>query len=874
MSEHEHVDRERRPTSNRDQRDAALAPRAPDGGDVPAVVHDLQQTIGNAATVAVMRAWKQAMPPPPLPPEAPPPPPLWAKVVPPEPGPRKNVLGVVPRVPHWAKAQPPGTGGTIARVVKMGAQRGAPFQADMKVQAEHKVAEAASLDADKAQIDAAREEASALVSEQKVTPLLKTATNRSKIAAGFWTSEEPFAGEGAAKAAEVIDKHVDSANALVLQVKTNHQAAVLAEAAAKAAVVKITTAETNALAATIGIAPTPESLVSQQKIAAFLLQAKGKEAAATLSVKNADQAITDSGAKVKDMEKVQTDTWKPLKVGGGPEVIIGRLQQQLNATRAGGAERVSITAYFTTKTETLLKTFQSGGTGVADSKAWGQLDVKAPAVRQAGKWVVKSPEGASPMGTTFKGDANFEGLTRPVILPTVTPAEAWIAVDRGPAVIELQQRLNNWAIANKIGSPLRVDGRYGSRTGKRIKEFQNANGLNADGAVLRDMWALLDKAAGPVTEGMAVRSELTEVEGQERGQLIKYVWSVSGSELRIAVKINFVPQDPRTLNLTDVNLKKDKKDPTKVDRSEVSKLQASMRQATRLWVNDIKRVWNGFTATDTSPATKKKKPVKIVFDPRVVSGSGDATVEVLPGPIVGNEGGRSDSGHWFASDPDGGLAPHEFGHLIGLPDEYALREETFVTITGTEAPIGDVTAPQFGGSSPAAHAQYIANAIGAAVAVPDGNDPADPAKQTAAEEARGKIKAFAQAVNDLGMDQNGYTPSSFARAVSEEFADDATAKAVSGGMAIVPYVVSLLPKAIFDMSDAKEASVIWALQSDYESPIRVFLSTNQTIMGTMESLPARGKTMPKGHEHPVQPRHLQVYMRHLDGAYGGSWKVK
>ena len=50
---------------------------------------------------------------------------------------------------------------------------------------------------------------------------------------------------------------------------------------------------------------------------------------------------------------------------------------------------------------------------------------------------------------------------------------------------------------------------------------------------------------------------------------------------------------------------------------------------------------------------------------------------------------RSDSGTWYTIDPRRSMAPHEFGHLIGLADEYNRTEEHYLGVTGEEPAVGD-----------------------------------------------------------------------------------------------------------------------------------------------------------------------------------------
>lgn len=61
--------------------------------------------------------------------------------------------------------------------------------------------------------------------------------------------------------------------------------------------------------------------------------------------------------------------------------------------------------------------------------------------------------------------------------------------DRGPAVEELQRKLN------ERGYKLTVDGSFGGKTEAAVRDFQEGKGLTADAIVGRATWAALDQQA-------------------------------------------------------------------------------------------------------------------------------------------------------------------------------------------------------------------------------------------------------------------------------------------------------------------------------------------------------------------------------------------
>jgi hypothetical protein len=350
-----------------------------------------------------------------------------------------------------------------------------------------------------------------------------------------------------------------------------------------------------------------------------------------------------------------------------------------------------------------------------------------------------------------------------------------------------------------------------------------------------------------------------------------YRWKVEGDALKITVKINFVQKDPASLDIIDpqggppyardVN--------NKVTGADAAALRNATPAAVPRVQADITRVWGGFKAkqVDVTPAQPE---ANVVFNPEVVGGAGDATVNVIPGPTADNPGGRSDSGNWWASDNDPALAGHEFGHLIGLPDEYGAREQSFIKLSGTEANIGRVTPPKYVRKDHVWHATQIANAV--AAATPRKNvavDPADPASKTAIRAARGKARAFTRAVQDLGL--FGYHVGAFARQVSEAFATAPSCTPVSGGKDIPSFAVGFVP--VVDKSLPKVIQAIWDVQATYEDGVRPFLSSNQTLMSTSDTVTPRGQQLPVGHDHPVQSRHIAPYLKHLVAARGGRWEA-
>ncbi len=789
--------------------------------------------------------------------------------------------GAAPSSP-WAKTAP--TGGLTKKGPPVGSARDPLVQAKRQLEGEVWEAQVAAAEARAAVLWARGQGAAAVkLREEAATQKLAVASELA-AAKGLWNDESPGKGKESAERAEAIDPLVGKVAAAELEVKKT-----LDKLVPTLYTVPITKAINK-------IALVADRLT---RLEPKLPDVEGVKAAAEAARLQIDKARTnvENQRKHTDMERSrtkselanignihtqakadQTAAWRNLKVGGGSAVIVGRVQQQLNAKHAKGKDRISVTALFNALTETRLREYQGGGSGVADSATMARLDTDAPAVRQSGQWVVLSPEGANFFADSFKGDADgFAGSDRPWVVPAGFHP-SWIPQKQfeGPAVVEVQQRIQQWRTTLGWWDRLRLpaasaSGKYDSATGELIKFFQKQHGLAVTGEVKQSDWKSLD-AWGVATEGQAIYSGTNETEGQDRGGISTYRWKVEGDQLKVIVKINFVQKDPATLDIVDPQggppYARDANG--KVTGADAAALRGATAAAVPRFVGDITRVWGGFRAKQVG-VTPAQPEADVVFVPEVTGGGGDATVNVIPAPTADNPGGRSDSGNWWASDNDPALAGHEFGHLIGLPDEYGAREQNFIRLSGTEANIGTVSPPKYKRKDHVWHATQIANAV--AAATPAANaavDPADPASKTAIQAARGKAQAFTNAVGDLGL--WGYHVGAFARQVSEAFATAASCTPVSGGLDIPSFAVKFVPSGI-DRSLPKVQQAIWDVQAAYEDGIRPFLSSNQTLMSTSNTVTPRGQQLPVGHDHPVQPRHVQPYLKHLVAARGGQWEV-
>ena len=222
----------------------------------------------------------------------------------------------------------------------------------------------------------------------------------------------------------------------------------------------------------------------------------------------------------------------------------------------------------------------------------------------------------------------------------------------GPAVEELQQKLNGTGASPELV----VDGVFGPKTRAAVVAFQEASGLARDGVVGPLTWAALDLAAPGSTVGRVERPWHEIVGGQRYEMVSRFTQRLSTSELVVEVKLRFVGLDP----------------PGLVDG----------------WFGAIRDRWNRFDAVKTGTTDT----VAIRFNPVRVTSGADNTVRIHPGSD------RADAGNWYVDDPDGdNTAGHEFGHMIGLEDEYQRTAVDYARLMG-EVPATGVTT----GDAPAA----------------------------------------------------------------------------------------------------------------------------------------------------------------------------
>ena len=337
---------------------------------------------------------------------------------------------------------------------------------------------------------------------------------------------------------------------------------------------------------------------------------------------------------------------------GDLNVEVGVAQQKLNI--AGADPRLEVDAEFGSRTERAVRAFQRRNdlppTGVIEAATWTALDAQV----QGG---VVGPDGqATPVSTGEEADPT--GTIETAIHPTLRVGAT------GPAVSELHSKLNramgtSLPVAASIADAGSVA--YTDDTRTAVAAFQRRDRLQIDGVTGPQTWGRLDEVAAGAFVGRREMLVSERVRGERllRGGFVKYDFEIQGTadaptRLLIRVGYEFTVRD----GLNDV--------PPRL-------------------MTGVREVWNQFQAVETvqDGSSTPRGPVPIEFEP--YEGT-DKAVEIRRGPGPSNA-----SVYFITPDIDlTQLAAHEFGHHIGLADEYQQTAADHERHTGEAVPIGDI----------------------------------------------------------------------------------------------------------------------------------------------------------------------------------------
>jgi peptidoglycan hydrolase-like protein with peptidoglycan-binding domain len=484
----------------------------------------------------------------------------------------------------------------------------------------------------------------------------------------------------------------------------------------------------------------------------------------------------------------------PVRVvlnSGATGIDVGFAQQKLNAV--GANPRLIVNAVFDTPMMAVVIAYELAAlhrfpTGTVDAAMWAALDAGV----KGGFVAAEGAGGTQVEQNTPSGTANSLGTQ--VAGTSLHPVTGVGGLTAGPAVHELQQKLNTAG-----ASPaLKDDGVFGPKTRTALQTFQSGRvpPLPATGTADKATWDALD-VASPGSMTGSVDRQWTEVVGGATYSMVgtegsHYSWEIQKARMLVTAKVNFVGPPPPGA-----------------------------------WFGYVPATWNQYQGVDA--ASGRSLPIDFQM---TSGGGGDSNkVKVLPGA------GRANAGEWYLADTDAkNTIPHEFGHLIGLQDEYQLHPGDFVRVTGHEPAVGDATGTA---TAPATIATQLQTAM----------------------VARNAANAFAATVTA------GVKPGAFAQRIVQEYAKLATTTvpAVPGvvGPPSVPGIpaFTLTGDLLFDLNAALPES------SDRYETIQVLSYSSGSVMGD----PSR---VTDPHDHGAQPRHLGEFMAILGRALGGSWEAK
>ena len=240
---------------------------------------------------------------------------------------------------------------------------------------------------------------------------------------------------------------------------------------------------------------------------------------------------------------------------------------------------------------------------------------------------------------------------------------------------------------------------------------------------------------------------------------------------------------------------------------------------TATWFGYITSTWNRFSAVNDADPTQKKH---IDFQP--VAGRGHE-IQVSAGT------GRANAGHYYVGDARATQSvPHEFGHLIGLEDEYERDRADYERVTGERAPAG---------SGDVAGATTIARQLRAALYK---EEKVFEWHSTAVRRRMAAVNQVLATHHIVANYQAGRTAQT--NEVAAQYKN-------TFGVELSADVMKQVDKSADEFSNWRE------------QVLGTFQYTNTSIMGDMSD-----------HTHPVAARHVRAFSDVLQRLLGGRWSPK
>jgi peptidoglycan hydrolase-like protein with peptidoglycan-binding domain len=270
-----------------------------------------------------------------------------------------------------------------------------------------------------------------------------------------------------------------------------------------------------------------------------------------------------------------------------------------------------------------------GPEAVESMKADADEDVKT---RAHSIWEGK---GSPADQTKEQQDADYEGGRRQLDEDVTKRAYSIWEGKGSPAGQTKEQQDTDHSQARQ---EIRAEAGLGAATEKAIKEFQKRNGLPESGIADAATWDLLD-ASGKSSVGRVEREWEQTLQGTDYGMTSKFSYKIDDKRILVSVGINFVP------SATDP--------------------PPDLGAVVKKWKTRILGRWNLFKAV--KEGTSDSRDIDFESVP-----TGGNSVEVIDAPYP------SDAAHWSVPDNENDNGPaHEFGHLIGLADEYLQTHDEY-----------------------------------------------------------------------------------------------------------------------------------------------------------------------------------------------------